>query len=419
MQRSKCAGCAGRSLLDLRFCAQPSVMKEMIYLDANATSRLRPGAIAVLREQLESRALSGNPSSVHAAGRTARAQLSRARRSVLGFLELEDGEGTLVFTSGGTESCNAVLRGAVASTRGTHLVCAAVEHQAVLEPLRTLAQWGAQLTELPPAGDDLLDEEELLHTLRPETALVSLMAANNVTGALFDVARYARRLREHGYNGVIFCDACQAVGKSAFRTRELFDSGVDALAISGHKLGAPTGIGAVVFARGSERCLLIEPLLRGGPQEERLRAGTENFLGALAFGAVAAALAAEGAAERERISRLRDELWQRISTVFPDAERLTPETSRALSNTLALRFPGVRGDDLVVALDLRGVCASTGSACASGKQEPSHVFESIVGRTRARECIRFSLDWDADAGLPEAATERITAALTAMRSHRA
>lgn len=392
----------------------------MLYCDANAGSRLRPAARESIRLGLLGESLVGNPSSIHRAGQSARAQLSRARGELLAFLGFKPREAKLIFCSGGTEACNAILRGYLGSSpRGlesntSSIISSAIEHPAALETLQSLSGHGFSLTLVAPEMDSRCSVDRFCAAVRPDTALVSLMAANNETGALQPIEELARTLRARGYRGAIVSDATQAIGKSEISIPTLFRAGVDAVALSGHKLGAPTGIGAIVInsTLADDRCALFEPSQRGGPQEEGFRGGTQNLLGALALGAVASYLQRELPDELARVSKCRDELWEQLEASIPDLQRITPcdgPESRSLSNTLSIRVPGLRADDLVVALDLRGICLSTGSACASGTQRPSHVILALgYSAETAREVIRISLDWDID----DAATDHVACALT-------
>ncbi len=280
-----------------------------MYLDANASASLRPEAKRALQELLH-RDTALNPSSVHARGRTARAQLTKARKQILRSL----GSGVLldaklIFTGGGTESCNCLAAGFLSTLPGP-VVTSAIEHPAMLESLR---RYSTSVEEIIPNSSGVIDVEKLVSAISTQTALVSLMAANNENGALQPIVEVARYLRKKKFAGVIVSDFTQAFGKSDLNLTELFTAGVDAVAISGHKIGALSGIGAVVLANSSERCFRFEPLLVGGPQEKRFRAGTENIFGAVSFGAAAEAVMLSGDAERKHIRQLRDLFWQKLT----------------------------------------------------------------------------------------------------------
>lgn len=390
----------------------------MIYLDANATSRLRPSARSVLSTVASGALELGNPSSIHAAGRKARAAISLARTqllSLVGAAELERSEVQVVFTSGGTEACNMLALGLLGpagrAARG-RVVTSAIEHAAVNEPLKQLEKAGWEIVWVRPEKNGIVPVERFCEAVSAaETALVCLMGANNETGAVQPVDAVSRTLRGgrsgRPFSGPIVCDMTQALGKSLLNLPSLFEAGVTAVALSGHKIGAPSGVGAFIAA-GSKHglCVPFEPLLCGGPQENRLRAGTENLAGIIAFGAAAEELKTRLSAELKLISALRERLWHKIAQGFPAAQRLTPPSAdygriekfsdqRSLSNTLSLRLPPCRGDDLVVALDLAGLAASTGSACSSGKQTTSPVLTAAgLEPAEARQVIRLSLDWN-------------------------
>ena len=382
----------------------------MIYLDANATSRLRPEAReAVLRILGADRAYR-NPSSIHQGGRKARALLREARREILDLLSPgEKPRARLVFTSGGTEACNQIMFGFLGTVAdGTrqrgHIVTSAIEHPAILEAAAVLERSGFSVTRVQPDTCGVVSPKDVVAAIRPDTCLVSLMGANNESGALQPVATCATALRESGYQGPIVSDMVQALGKSELCLAELFNTGVNAIAISGHKIGAPAGIGAVVFSEADHGvCFPLFPQLVGGPQEQRLRAGSENCIGIAAFGAAAAAVRANLQADIQHRRLLRELLWQEIATAIEQVERLGPvpivpgsaAQENLVSNTLLLRFAGCRGDDLVVALDLLGLAASTGAACASGKQGVSEAVKALgLSAAGAKEVIRLSLDWD-------------------------
>ncbi len=370
-----------------------------IYLDGNAGARLRPSAAEALSLVSEVQ----NPSSVHHAGRGARALLRNARREILRLLGVPQtsAEYRLIFTSGGTEACNLMIRGflgplPILGKFPGRIVSSSIEHPAVLETLDELRSCGWQVVLVDPRRDGSIDPDEFVAAAARDTALVALMAANNETGVIQPIEEVSRKLRLEGYRGPIVCDFIQMFGKgTADAAARLFDAGVDAISLSAHKVGAPAGTGALVVHSGAHSsCLLLHPLLRGGFQEDGHRPGTENLFGAVAWGLVCRDANRVQAGEAARVSALRDELWRELAEI-EDVERIgTDESARILPNTLMVRFQGCRGDDLVVALDVAGVMVSTGSACASGKQGVSHVIEAMgYVPEQAREVLRFSLDW--------------------------
>ncbi len=351
-----------------------------IYLDHNATVPLRPAAVEGMRAAFEECA--GNPSSPHAEGARARATLERARAQVaacIGALPQE-----IVWTSGATEANNFALFGAAKArgTRGRHIVTSALEHPSVLRPLARLEQEGWEVTYVAVDGEGLIDPEVLLAAVRRDTVLVSLLWANNETGVIQPVAEIAGGLAERGVP--LHLDATQALGKLVIDTALLPAAWISA---SAHKLGGPTGSGFLYARRG----LALEPLLHGGPQERGLRGGTENTLGAVGTAAAVCAVSSERAAAMARDAALRDRLWQGILEKIPALRRNGSEV-HVLANTLNVEFVAAPGDILLQALDLEGIAASSGSACASGSIEASHVLLAM-GRTpeQARCSLRFSV----------------------------
>ena len=346
-------------------------MTRGIYLDHNATAPLRPEAAAALCRALE---VTGNASSVHGYGRRARALIEDARERLAAFVGARPAE--LIFTSGGTEANNMALRGLAAG----RILVSAGEHDSVLNAVP-----GA--TRIPLGADGLVDLDALRELLAegPEPALVSVMLANNETGVIQPMARIVALAREGG--ALVHSDAVQAAGKIPLDFATL---GVDLLSLSAHKLGGPPGVGALVIAEGA-RC---DPLLRGGGQERRRRAGTENLPGIAGFAAAAAA------AELDRfaaLASLRDELERRLRAAAPEVKVYGAGSPR-LPNTSCFGLPGLAAETQVMALDLAGVAVSAGAACSSGKVAPSHVLRAMgVDEAEAGAAIRVSLGWDSRA----------------------
>lgn len=367
----------------------------MIYFDANSTARQRPCLSEVYSRLLSSTQVR-NPSSVHAAGRVARAKLNEAKEIVREFFDAEDSE--IVFTSGGTEACNAIALGFLDIQNPGHILYSAVEHPAISEPLLNLKKYGFEVQQIPVTTDGRVDVEDALELVREDTQLVSLMLASNESGAVQPVLKLAESLRNSDYEGVIISDATQAAGKYIFSASEYFEAGVDAFSISGHKFGGPRGTGAFLIANcHKDSCRIFTPNILGGPQQNRFRAGTENLIGIIALAEVCHELEDDLRAELEKISSLREILWRDMNEQLSFLERLTPTSGPVLSNTLLVRVPGCLASDLVAAMDIAGICISAGAACSSGRQEPS-VSALAQGFTKeeAGEVIRFSLDWDAD-----------------------
>jgi cysteine desulfurase len=340
------------------------------YLDWNATAPLRPEAAAAMSEAL---GRWGNPSSVHRRGRAARQIIERAREPVAALLGDLDPSG-VVFVSGGTEANHLALLGA---GRGRVLV-SAIEHDSVRHAVP-----GAEIIPVGPEGIVDLDALDRLLDADARPALVSVMYANNETGVIQPVAEIASMARRHG--ALFHCDAVQAAGKLAL------DVGADLVTLSAHKIGGPPGVGALVVIGGID----VAPLLRGGGQEHRRRAGTENLFGIAGFAAAAAAAVGDIPAHA-RVAALRDGLETQIAVIASDAVVLGAAAPR-LSNTSAIAMPGVAAETQVVALDLDGVMVSAGAACSSGKVGPSHVLAAMrVDPEIAASTIRVSLGWSSN-----------------------
>lgn len=349
----------------------------MLYFDHNSTTPVDSRVADIVDNS--NRAFFGNASSTHMAGQNARHKLEKARRSVarrLGALESE-----IVFTSGGTESNNLALRGQLSS--GMHAVTSAIEHPSVLEPFRQMERDGIDVTYVHVDVNGSVDVSDIENALRPNTALVSLMTANNETGAIQPIADVASLLHERRMAGqpIIFhSDGVQALGKMDL---DLRSSGVDLLSLSGHKIYAPKGFGALYVRKGTH----LRSLHLGGRHEHGLRAGTENVAGAVGFECALGLLSSQ---ESISMAALRDEFERQLLAEVPDA-KVNALAACRLPNTSNIWFPGISGEALLIALDMRGICVSTGSACSSGSVEPSHVLiEMGLSVKEARACIRFS-----------------------------
>jgi cysteine desulfurase len=340
------------------------------YLDWNATAPLRPEAAAAISEAL---GRWGNPSSVHRRGRAARQTIECARAAVAGLLGDVDPSG-VIFVSGGTEANHLALVGAGRE----RVLVSAIEHDSVRHAVPA-----AEIIPVGPEGIVDLDALDRLLVADERPALVSVMYANNETGVIQPVAEIASIARRHA--AVFHCDAVQAAGKVALEAGAM---GADLVTLSAHKIGGPPGVGALVVTGGVN----LAPLLRGGGQEHRRRAGTENLPGIAGFAAAAAAAAAK-VAVYDRVAALRDGLEAEIAAIAPDAVLLGAASSR-LPNTSTIAMPGVAAETQVVALDLDGVMVSAGAACSSGKVGPSHVLAAMrVDPEIAASTIRVSLGW--------------------------
>lgn len=353
-------------------------MGPVIYLDNNATTRPAPEVVEALLPWL--REQYGNPSSGHLLGLQAEGALVQARAQVASLLGAQPAE--IVFTSGGTEALNHALRGAAeAFPAKRHLVTTAVEHSAV----RALAAWlqhqGFEITVLGVDGEGRLDLAELEAVLRPDTLMVALMAANNETGVRFPVAEAAARAKRAG--ALVAVDAIQAVGKVPV---DVAAWGADLVAFSGHKFHGPKGVGGLWIRRG----VRLRPFVVGGQQERGRRGGTENLPGLVGLGK-AAELALAHLPDRARVAALRDRLEAGLQVALPDLH-IHGAGAERLPNTSLMAFPGVEGEALQLRLNERGICVSTGSACTTGRPEPSHVLQAMgVPAELARGTVRFSL----------------------------
>lgn len=383
-----------------------------IYLDHNATSPPLPAVRELLVKNLcmEQEAY-GNPSSPHARGARARAALETARDHVAEFLGVA--ASGIVFTSGATEANNMAIFGAAQAWAAAHpgvaahFVTTQAEHPSILAPLARLEAQGAQVTRIGVDCDGRIDPTQLEASLHDGTGLVSLLWANNETGVVQDLREIASIVKARGI--LLHLDAVQAAGKLDLALDRL---PWDLISFSGHKLGGPMGIGCLVMRAG----VALAPFLVGGTQERRRRAGTENLLGALGFGAACARLREAQKAEQKKWTELRERLWQGIRAKLPDAQR-NGRPEQTLCNTLSVTFPGVDGAVLVEALDLEGICVSSGSACASGSSDPSHVLLAM-GRSpaAARATLRLSLGPGVDAAQIERVTQVLPQLVMRIRS---
>jgi cysteine desulfurase len=335
---------------------------DRVYLDHNATSPLRPEAREAMEVTL-ARAW-GNPASLHAEGRAARGVVEEARERVAGLAEVAPKE--IVFTSGGTEAIAAAVRGVCdrAPAERRRIVVSAVEHSAVLESARQAARLGFVVVHVACGDQGRVDVDRFATQLGPDVTLAALQWANNETGVLQPVEDVGRLCRARGIPYLV--DAVQAAGKVPIDIRR---ARADLVAFSGHKLGGPQGTGALVVREG----IVLAPLIAGGAQETRRRAGTPAVAALAGFGAAASAAVRDLKSEPRRLLVLRAKLETRLQELFPEM-RIHGQGVPRLATTLNLALPGVPGETLAIALDLRGFSVSSGSACASGAVEPSHVI---------------------------------------------
>jgi cysteine desulfurase len=351
----------------------------MIYLDYNATTPLCDAAREAMEPYFSKNF--GNASSIHRAGRNARAALDNARDKIASLLKVKPNE--ICFTGGGTESCNLAVLG-LARTKangGGHVICEKTEHHAVLHAVEHLEKHeGFDVTWLDTVNDGVVDLDQLAKAIQPETRLISIMTANNETGVIQPMKEISKICRERGV--LLHSDCVQAFGKI-----DIDISLVDAASFAAHKFYGPKGVG-FLYLRGG---LSLQPVLFGGSHENQRRPGTENVPAIAGMAAAAQFVLGNQHTEQDRLLKLRDELWNLISQNVPDA-KLNGGNAPRLANTLNVSLLGVDSEMLLIALDLKGVCASSGSACMVGSVSASHVLLAMgLPVERARSAVRLSL----------------------------
>lgn len=381
-------------------------MAPTLYFDNNATTAPAPEVVEALWPYFTERY--GNPSSLHRLGSEAAEGLAAARAALARLLGANS-PARVVFTSGATESNQMAIRGALALGRERRrAVTTAVEHPAVLEPLAAAEREGLEVVRIGVDSDGRIDQAALEAAVDERTALVSVMAANNETGVIHELAPVAAACRRAG--ALLHVDAVQACGKLPLRVEEL---GADLLSVSGHKLHGPKGVGALYVRRG----LTLEPLLRGGPQEDERRGGTENVPAIVGFGRAALLardwLAGPGPAQ---LATLRDRLERELCARIPDTHVHAGRAPR-VPNTTNLRFEGVSGEALVTLCSDEGLCLSTGAACSSSRHRPSHVLLALgLDPAQASGSVRFSLSRYTRPEEVEQALEIVTTAVARLRA---
>ena len=376
----------------------------MIYLDHAATTPIDPSVLAAMAPYLHDE--HGNPSSTHAQGRAARAGVELAREQVAKALDVSPLE--VLFTSGGTEADNAAIKGiawaAREGGRGAHLVTTQIEHHAVLETMTWLAEHqGFSLDVVPVARNGIVDPQRILDAVRPDTVLVSVMAANNEIGTLQPVEEIGPALAERGV--AFHCDAVQSFGRAVLRPGQW---GIGALSLSAHKFNGPKGVGVLMLRRD----VAAQPLLHGGGQERGVRSGTFNTAGIVGCGAAAQLSVQSASTEIPRLRALRDRLLEELLGVGGVA--LNGDVEQRLPNNINVAVAGCDGEALLLALDAAGVCVSTGSACQSGATERSHVLEGI-GAPADQGHVRFTLGRTTTAEDVAAAAAAFTDAVKRLR----
>ena len=376
---------------------------QRFYFDHNATTPVAPEVLEAMTACLGQ--VYGNASSIHHFGQAAKERMEAARRQLAALMGCSAAD--IVFTSGGTESDNMAILGAVRARGGArHVVTSAIEHPAVLGPCQQLEREGVQVTRLRVGPSGVLDPAEVRRALRPDTALVSIMHANNELGVVQPIAEISRIAREAGVP--LHVDGVQALGKIPVDVETL---GVDLYSMSGHKLYAPKGVGALYVRKGTR----LAPTVFGGHHERDRRPGTENVPGIAAFGVACELAGRTLAAESERLAALRDRLENNVLSRISGAG-INGRHAIRTPNTSNIYFDGIGGEAMVIALDLRGFAVSTGSACSSGAITPSHVLTALgLSADRARSSLRFSLGRTTTAEQVDALVDAVEASVAHLR----
>jgi len=389
------------------FYPEASMAMQHIYLDHNATTEVDPAVLEAMLPYLSGEF--GNASSIHTFGQRARAAVETAREQVAALLNARAQE--IVFTSGGTEADNhaifGVINAACSPPASPHVITTTIEHEAVLNTCQALEKQGVAVTYLPVNRNGLIDLEDLRRAIRPETVLVTVMHANNELGTvqpITDIGRVAAEADVYFHT-----DAVQAVGKIPVDVQALQ---VDLLSLSGHKICAPKGVGALFIKSRTP----LRQFLYGGHHQRGFRPGTENVAGIVGLGKAAEIARFSLEQDRSRISQLRDRLEQGLLARVPDS-RINAAHAPRTPNTSNVTFPGIEGEALVIALDLKGLACSTGAACSSGAVEPSHVLTGIgLSASEARASIRFSLGRHTTEAEVNAAMEIVPVAVVQLRT---
>jgi len=367
-------------------------MNRRVYLDHNASTPVHPEVLEAMLPYFADRF--GNPCSIHGFGREARDGVEAARQSVAHFLRV--GKDEILFTSGGTESDNAAVKGIAAARGRGHIVTSAVEHHAVLRSVQALEKQGFEATYVPVDGHGMVDPDDVRRALRPDTIVVSIMHANSEVGTIQPVAAIGRLTREREIP--FHVDAVQTFGKLPL---DLDALGIDVLSFSSHKIYGPKGTAGLYIRKGTK----MVSVQHGGEHERRRRAGTENVPGIIGLGKAVEVRARDMAAEETRVRALRDRLWEGLERRVPEM-RLNGHPTERLPGTCNVCFRHIESESIVLGLDLKGIAVSAGSACTSGSIEPSHVLVAMgvpldwamgtvrcsLGRTTTAEDIDYVLD---------------------------
>ena len=378
---------------------------DCLYFDHNATTPLLPQVRDAIWPYFTEHF--GNPASLHQPGRRTRTAIETARAQVAALIGAEPEE--IIFTAGGTESDNFALLGSLETLRpqGRHLITTSVEHLAVLDSCRYHERHGGSVSYLPVDASGQIDLAELEAAIRPDTVLISVMWANNETGVLFPIDAVAAVARRHGIR--LHSDAVQALGKVPIDVRR---TPVDLLSLSGHKIGAPKGVGALFVRRGTA----ISPYLHGGHQEGGLRAGTHHVAGIVGMGTACDWIRPRLSQENQRQRALLRQLEDGIRAAVPEVLR-NGDPQSCLPNTLNLSFPQIEGEGLLLGLDLVGIAASSGSACTSGRAGASHVLSAMgVPGARLHSSVRLSLGYQTSEAEVAALLQRLPAVVGRLQS---
>ncbi len=363
-----------------------------VYLDHNASTPVHPEVVAAMLPYFSEHY--GNPSSIHGYGRDARDAVDAARGGIAAFLGVAQEE--LVFTSGGTESDNLAIKGVAHASGAGHVITSQVEHHAVLRTCQALERAGYAVTYVPVDGDGLVDPDAVRRAIRPDTILISIMYANSEVGTIMPIGEIGRIAAEHGIP--FHVDGVQAFGKIPFSVRA---QGISLLSCSSHKIYGPKGVGGLYIRKGTK----MVSIQHGGEHERRRRAGTENVPSIMGFATAVSLRARDMPGEAVRVGALRDRLWDGLRAKVSEA-RLNGHPTRRLPATLNISFRGVEAESLILALDLKGIATSAGSACTSGSLEPSYVLTAMgvpaewalgalrcsLGRSTADEDIDYVLE---------------------------
>ncbi len=353
----------------------------MIYLDHAATTAMAPQVLEAMLPYMTEEY--GNPSALYGPGSRGKKAINAAKRTLAGMLGAQMEE--IYFTSGGTESDNWAIKGAASACagKGKHIITTSVEHHAVLHTCEYLEKQGYQVTYLPVDGQGRVSVEALKQAIRPDTILISVMFANNEVGTLQPIAEIGKLAKERGI--LFHTDAVQAFGSLPIDVEK---QGIDLLSASGHKLNGPKGTGFLYVRKG----VRLTPLLHGGGQERGYRAGTENVPGIVGLAKACELKVQNRARETEQLTQLRDYLWEHLQQAIPDCKVNGARGAERLPGNVHVSFPGIEGETLLIMLDMKGICASSGSACTAGATEPSHVLRAMgLTAAEAKGSLRLTL----------------------------